>query len=168
MNSKIKIYNDTGASINELKEYYPYIEFYQFPYDSADRNKKAIKKGIIKLALPSEAQWNDNHQTWRESNFTWEELPSKHFQLLKDLLEKNSKKPKEKIRRDILHLDSAVKMNCTIFITSDYEEVASNKKEIKNICGMEIFHIPEDSVKLIEYIQSTIKNKCSSATQQIE
>lgn len=157
MNSKIKIYVDSGAGIERLKEYYPYLEFYQFPYDSPHRPKKIIKNGILKLAIPSAAQWCDSNQTWEESNFTWEECPTQYHKALKELLEKKSKKPKEKIRRDIQHLDSAIKTGCVIFITSDYEEIVSNKKEIKDICGIEIFHIPKEVIKLIEYIYELIK-----------
>lgn len=156
MNSKIKIYVDSGGNRACLEEYYKYIEFFQFPYDSSGQ-KKLVKNQINKLASPSGAQWRDCPLTWEKANFYWNELPSQYFQSIKNLLEENSKKPKEDIRRDILHLDSAIKMNCIIFITSDYEDIASKKNEIKNICGIEIFHIPKESPELIEYIRKLIK-----------
>ena len=40
MNTKIKIYSDSGANINFLKNYTDWVTFYQYPYDSSDRRKK--------------------------------------------------------------------------------------------------------------------------------
>jgi len=157
MNYKIKVYLDAGASIKNLKNYYSVLEFYQFPYDSTDRPKKAIKNEIIKLAIPSNPQWKDCNQTWKESNFTIEQLkPTCYYPLLKESIEKNSKKPKEKIRRDILHLDSAIKMSCKIFITSDREDILSNRDSIKNIYNLEIFQSDVEDSKLIEYIENIL------------
>jgi hypothetical protein len=155
MNHKIRIYADSGANIKCLDKYYSYIEFYQFPYDSAHRPKKAIENGIIKLALSSDAQWQDSNQAWEESNFLWEELPTKYFQPLEHFMK--NKLSGQDIRRDVLHLDSAIKTDCEIFITSDYQHIASNKKEIKNICGIEVFLIPKELVELIGYIRELKK-----------
>ena len=154
---KIKIYCDSGADINCLKNFYSECEFYQFPYDSPDRNKKLIKRGIIKLAVPSEVQWQDCNQTWEESNFSCNESGSPLFARLADLIEQDSKKSAKELRRDVLHLDSAYKTGCHIFITSDMD-ILSKRLEIEALCKIKVFQSHKESPKLIEYIQ-TIKCK---------
>lgn len=155
---KIRIYCDTGADINCLKSFYSECEFYQFPYDSPDRNKKLIKQGVIKLALPSEAQWQDCHQTWEESNFSWDESGSDLLTDLIALLKKDSKKSTEELRKDALHLDSAYKMKCHILITSDMD-ILSKKLDIYRLCKIKVFQSHKESEELIKHIQHLLDCK---------
>jgi hypothetical protein len=155
---KIKVYCDSGADINCLESFYLECEFYQFPYDSPDRNKKLIKQGIIKLAVPSEAQWRDSHQTWEESNFSWNESSSHLFTHLAALIKQDSKKSAAELRRDVLHLDSAYKMGCHIFITSDMD-ILSKRLEIEALCKIQVFQTHKESPQLIEHIKTIISKK---------
>lgn len=154
---KIKIYLDSGADISCLNNLE--CEFYQFPYDSPDRPKRLIKKGIIKLAVPSETQWRDSNETWEESIFPWNEhCGSSHYEALLDLITHNSKKTKEALRRDVLHLDSAYKTGCCIFITSD-KDIFSKRLEIEILCNIKVFQSHKESKELVEYIQTIISKK---------
>lgn len=151
---KSRLYIDTGANINSLKEVYPYVEFYQFPYDSSNRNKRLIQNGTIKLATPSLLQWRDANVRWNESLFQFQECtPSERYADFKKILEQNSKKPIESLRRDILHLDSAYKTGCKIFITSDNKDIVSKRKELEEIGNFKIFRSPQETDALISYIK---------------
>lgn len=155
---EVKIYCDSGADITCLKEFFSVCTLYQYPYDSADhRNKKLIKKGVIKLARPSsKTPWENLHSTWDESDFTWDEPDSLFFTDLEKLIYQNSKKNKQKLFEDVLHLDSACMTGCNIFITSDKHDIVSKRVEIEGLCGMKVFWSHKESEELIKYIQSLL------------
>ena len=67
---KSKFTVNSGADITLLKEYYPNIMFFQYPYDSSHRSKK-IKKEVAK---PSASGWKHANINWNETNSTWEDL----------------------------------------------------------------------------------------------
>lgn len=148
MNEKIKIYCDNGADINVLKKKYPNnIIYFQYPYDSNSRPKK-LKKD---LAIPSALTWATANTTWEESTFTWDDCQgSEIYTCIEKLVGKSNFK-------DILHLDSAYKTKCDIFLTSDKTDIA-NKNELEKICKYKIFFHKAET-EIIEYVEKLIKEK---------
>jgi hypothetical protein len=64
---------------------------------------------------------------------------------------------------DILHVDSAYKSGCRIFLTSDKTDIYSKKSELELICGFKFF-FHTDEQQIIECIekllhQSYLKNE---------
>ncbi len=120
----------------------------------------------MKLALPSAAQWRDCNTTWEESDFTWQEhSESDLFLSLKEIVEYDSKKSPEALRRDVLHLDSAYKTGCSVFITSD-TDISSKSEKIESLCGMKIFRSSIQSKELVEYIKMKIKEPVRSIIKE--
>ena len=144
VNSKItmKIYCDTGAFLQELKclQDRGIIELYTFKYEN--KNKRIKKSG-----LPSKATYNDlKNYTYNDlkgirlSDFSGSE---KYEQIVSVLGLEN--------RIDILHLDSAYKNKCEVFLTSDKHDIWLKREELLVILGMRIFHVAEIK-KCIDYI----------------
>jgi hypothetical protein len=133
----VKIYCDSGADISSLKEF-SHCEFYQFPYGSEHRPKKKFK-----LAKPSKTQWRDMHIPWNElNNVTWNDFSeSDIFLQIMNIIGKSN-------RRDVLHIDSAYKTGCQIFLTSDKGDIISKRTEIESLCSIKIFHSPSEIEEL--------------------
>ena len=63
-------------------------------------------------------------------------------------------------RRDILHIDSAYKTGCQIFLTSDKKDIWSKRSDLEPLLSMKIFYSASESDLLIEHIKITQdKNK---------
>jgi hypothetical protein len=145
MISTIKIYWDTGANIKFLKEHYGCCDFLQYPYDSSDRPKN--KK--MSLARPSNLPWKYAHSTWEESTFTWDEcVGSELYSQITNVVGKSNE-------RDILHIDSAYKSGCHIFLTSDKGDIWSKRADLEKICNLKIFHSndPKQHETILQYIK---------------
>jgi len=139
----VKIYCDSGADITFLKKYYNKCDFVQYPYDSSYRPKKKN----MALATPSALTWSQANTTWGESTFTWGECcGSKQFNKIMEIIGKQNK-------ADILHIDSAYKSGCHIFLTSDKRDIYSKKELLEAICNFRIFYPFEGKVAIIEYIE---------------
>lgn len=138
MSIKIKIYCDSGANIKFLKTYFSCIEFYQYPYDSQDRPRKHRPK----VAKASNLCWKNANATWEEMQTPWKDCcGSEVYESLIKIVGKSN-------HEDILHLDSAYKEGCNIFLTSDKDDIWSKRCDIERICGFNIFlHKDEESVK---------------------
>lgn len=142
-NDKIKIYRDSGADIKYLKPYYGICDFIQYPYDSEHRPKN--KK--MDLAIPSALFWEDANTTWGEMAFTWNECEGS------DICHKIAELVNDKINKaDVLHLDSAYKSECHIFLTSDKGDIWNNRSILEQICSFKIFYPKDEQQKIIEYI----------------
>lgn len=143
---KIKVYCDSGAMNKKvLRRIYSKCVFYHYPYDSADRPKDF---NII-LATPSETQWRDAHNSWGEDNFTWaDHSASEIFSEIISIIGRDNN------RRDALHLDSAYKEGCHIFLTTDKIDIYSNKFKLTDLCKLKIFYVPDELDELEKYIES--------------
>lgn len=123
----IKIYADTGADLTFLKPYKARLKIYQFLYDENVLSKK------IHLAVPSEVTWETAHITWKDFNFAWDEcVKSEKYEKIKKIIGKNN-------QMDILHLDSAYKTGCNIFLTADEKDIWSKKTELEPLLGLRVF-----------------------------
>lgn len=129
MLTKILIYRDSGANINFLKPYLQHIIVFQYPYDSPNRSKKQK----MELATPSQLTWADAHSTWKESNFKWGDCrKSKIFPDITKIIGNGNK-------QDILHVDSAYKTGCNIFLTSDKADIWTKRLELEAIPNINFF-----------------------------
>ena len=131
---EIKIYCEHGAvtkGIRKLKRN-RHIEIVHFPYD---RNSHIPK--IAGIATPSSAEI-------RNLNLPIKELPgsfadysgSAHFEEIISIVGRNN-------REDGLHIDSAFKHGCSIFLTKDKQDILAHKKELRRRLGIRFFH-PDD------------------------
>lgn len=139
---RMKIYCDTGAFLQELKRLQDIgiIELYTFKYEN--KNKHIKKSG-----LPSKATFKDL------KNYTYNDLKGicycdfsgsdKYEQIVSVLGLEN--------RVDILHLDSAYKSQCEVFLTSDKHDIWLKREELLVILGMRIFNVSEIK-ECIDYI----------------
>ncbi|MBU4269598.1 hypothetical protein L6269_03845 [Candidatus Dependentiae bacterium] len=145
--NKIKVYLDSGATDKKFIKKYCYIcDFYQYPCDSAHRTKSSS----INLAYPSEVQWRDANISWAEDSYTWGDCKgSILLSEIKNIIGKNN-------RRDALHLDSAYKTNCSIFLTSDKKDIYSNKKILEPLLKIKIFHINQDINEFELHLKATL------------
>jgi hypothetical protein len=126
-----KIYCEHGALTKQLRRLgrSGCVELVNFPYDpgpGADIQKFAD------IATPSEAQI-------RDLNLPIKDLPgvladysgSVHFSEILSIIGGSN-------RRDALHVDSAFKYGCSVFITHD-TDILNHKTELKNLLGIRFF-----------------------------
>ena len=118
-----KVYCEHGAISASLRAYRRegHIELVHFPYDPNSRSKH-----LKRLATPSRAQWKDMHvRGWDElTRFEWSDFRgSVHFKKILAILGGDK-------RRDALHIDSAYKEGCELFVTCD-NDILSKKNELE-------------------------------------
>lgn len=141
----IKVYCDASGYRKELKDFERkgYIQLVMFPYEN--KNKKIVKKG-----KPSGARWCDmGSLTWNDlGGYSWSDFNgSEGYQnILKIVGNEN--------REDALHLDSAYKNQCTIFITRDKEHIIQNKKNLEKLLDIGIYHSDENWSDILNYIMT--------------
>ena len=117
----IKVYCDTGGYRSELKDLHQkgLIQVIQFHYENRNNN-------IKNSAPPSNPTWDEMNYSWNElSDLIWDDLgktSDKHVEISRIIGKDN--------KRDIKHLDSAYMARCNAFITSDKDDICSNKNEI--------------------------------------
>jgi hypothetical protein len=126
----LKIYCDNGACPKELKKLQKegIVELYMFPYENKNKH-------IKNPSLPSNCNWKDL------KNFTYKTLPgtyddyigSDKYQKIIELLGLANK------RLDILHLDSAYKARCQIFLTNDKDDIWAHKIKLDELLNLRIF-----------------------------
>lgn len=145
MSSVIKIYCDSGADIGALKPFADLIVLYQYPYDSKHRNKKMEIEGLPIL------NWQYANTTWEESKVTWEYCKrSEIYDSIATIVGKLNDK-------DILHLDSAYKSGCCVFLTSDKKDISSKKLDLEPICKFKIFY-HKDEQQIRDYINRLLSS----------
>jgi hypothetical protein len=148
MNAKIKIYLDSGANITFLGSYRPYVILYQYPYDSG---KHRPKKRKMELAIPSAVPWQYANVTWGEMNDTCENCcKSEIYDTIAKIIGKSNSE-------DILHIDSAYKSGCHIFLTSDKRDIHSKRLELEEICGFRIFFPKDDEQQIIACVEELLR-----------
>ncbi len=138
----LKVYCEHGALSKKLRAHQRAgrIELIHFPYDPDSRSKH-----LSPSAKPSEAQWRDMNVAWNESEATWDEHSgSAYLDDIKSIIGASH-------RRDVLHVDSAYKTGCKIFITVD-NDILSKKEELEPLLGMRIFHPEMDEAELESYL----------------
>ena len=157
MQQDLKIYCDSGANIKQLDREIPNVVFYHFAYD----NHKNWRPEKQTRAVPSQARWKNIKHPWEElGDATWEDFDGgDHLLEITEIVGHNNPE-------DILHLDSAYKTGCSIFLTSDSGHIVKNKDRLESLIGIRIFNpnTEEGRKNLLDYI-AKIKKKI---TEEIE
>lgn len=118
------------------------VELVMFPYENKNKH-------IENVGLPSNCSYQDL------KNFTYGTLQgaygdysgSDKYEKIVELLGLANK------RVDILHLDSAYKTECNIFLTNDKDDIWSHKVKLEELLGFRIFCISELG-ECLSYISS--------------
>ena len=142
----MKIYCEPGALSKELRalQREGRIELVHFPYDPDSRSR-----AIAPSAVLSDAQWRDLNTTWDELGGTWEDLKgSEHLnEILRIVRPENL--------RDALHLDSAYKTGCAVFVTVD-RDILDHKEDLEKLLSIRIFHPVRDKAELDRLIRPSL------------
>lgn len=129
----IRVYCEHGAFREELwrLQQEGVIELVYFPYE-ARMNKKHQR------AQPSAVFWKDlNNVKWEEMNFPWNEMAkSDKFGLIRRILGRP--------RLDALHIDSAYKSRCSVFLSRDNQHIIANAQKLENLLSIRFFHPDEN------------------------
>ena len=134
-----KIYCEHGAMTEQIRDLARsgMLEIVHFPYDS-DSNIR------LTTAAPSAAQY-------RDLNLPIRDLPDKiadysgsiHFNEILSIVGAEN-------RRDALHIDSAFKHDCSIFVTKD-RDILSKREELESLLGIRSLH-PDEGCDLKRFI----------------
>jgi len=128
-----KVYCEHGAFRQELYQLQRdgLVELINFPYEM--RIKKKHQKG-----QPSKAKLADLKHVllaeahWRFSDFNGSEKLDQIRQILGP-----------RTRRDALHVDSAYKTGCAVFLSRDRKHILAKSHELEQLLGMRFSH-PDD------------------------
>ncbi len=131
----LKVYCDTGAYRAELKslERDGKVQLFQFKYENRNRH-------IRHNAPPSNPTWMEVKYTWNElRDLTWEDMgrTSDKRDAIGTLLGSNCV-------LDAKHLDSAYMEGCSVFLTSDKDDIVSRRSQIAELLGVSVLHFRED------------------------
>lgn len=146
----LRVYCDTGAYVKLLGplEAQGLIAVHQFKYEN---RSKRIRRG----AVPSDLRYRDL------ANYTYDDLGK--VEVLKDLTYKQlggiNSKFKELLeivghanRRDAQHLDSAQMTGCKVFLTSDKDDIWSNRESISLLTGLTVFHVQAEWDQFVAFV----------------
>ncbi len=137
----LRVYCDTGGFRPELLELAREgkISIFQFKYENRNRH-------IEQAAVPSAP-------SWKQMNYTWDEMRrTPGFESLTyDNVGSQSPKFPELLgivgpgnRTDAQHLDSAYASQCSVFLTSDKDDIWSKRNEIRSATGLMVLHVRHD------------------------
>lgn len=59
---------------------------------------------------------------------------------------------------DARHIDSAYKSNADCFLTSDYDDIISNRTALEALLGIHFFHIPSEVERFHRFIMAAEQN----------
>lgn len=139
----MKIYCDTGGYQKAFKtlQRNGLVELCTFQYEN--KNKHIADSGIPSNATYADLK-NYSYSDLSEISYSDFSGSDKYTQILSILGLEN--------RVDILHLDSAYKSQCEIFVTSDKHDILLKREELSKLLGMRIFQITElqDCIDYIE------------------
>jgi len=140
----MKVYCEHGALTFAIKKLARsrHIELVHFPYDPDSHTRR-----ISRIAEPSTAQI-------RDLNLPIRILPgaignykgSEHSEEILSILGREN-------RRDALHVDSAFKSGCVVFITQD-SDILKHKAQLQDLLGIRFFH-PYVDLRDIELVMAS-------------
>jgi len=151
----MKVYCEHGALTPKLKalQRERRIELIHFPYDS-----EATTKHISPTAAVSDADWQDlNVKGWSDLAHVpnWDDFKgSEHLPQIRTIIGLSS-------RRDALHVDSAYKSGCRMFITTD-GDILNHRERLEALLGIRFFDPERDAEALCKFIEHT--DGCPSST----
>jgi hypothetical protein len=135
------VYCDSGGFRPELLDLARrgQISLFQFKYENRNRH-------IKQAAVPSAS-------TWEQMNYTWDEMrrtPGLES-VTYDSIGAQSSKFQELLgivgvgnRTDAQHLDSAYATQCSVFLTSDKDDIWSKRDAIREVAGLTVLHVQDD------------------------
>jgi hypothetical protein len=138
----MRIYCEHSALSRRLKAHARAgrIELVYFPVDPNSRTKH-----IAPTATPSQVEWDDLNVSWDEGKCQkpcpWDNL--KGSSLFAEILSVIG--PQH--RRDALHVDSAHKSGCPIFVTVD-SDILGRRNQLQELLGIQFFHPDDDRDEL--------------------
>ncbi|MHB8732617.1 MAG: hypothetical protein ACYDAB_12605 [bacterium] len=140
-----KIYCEHGALTPVLRslQHKGLVELFQFPYDPESLS------GILKVASPSAGQWRDMNLPFNQATFPFNAATGSQY--LADI----TRIVGGANRRDALHIDSAFKTGCRIFVTRD-ADVLSCRVELEALLPIRFFHPDNDADALLKAIEEPI------------
>lgn len=143
----IKIYCDNGACTSELTRLKKEgcVDLFMFKYENKNRH--------VSSGLPSKATHKDL------KNYTFNDLKElcyadfhgseKYGEIASVVGLEN--------RVDVLHLDSAYKNKCHIFVTNDKDDIGSKRDQLERLLNMRIFCVNEME-SCVSYIEEILNN----------
>ncbi len=139
------VYCDTGGYRKELKKYGKHISLRMFEYENTNKNTS-------NNCLPaSNLTFNDlKDSPAKVGDLTFDDFTSSDkIKQIEQIVGKENQK-------DIFHLDSAYKSKCDIFLTSDYDDIYSNKEELEKLLNFKIFLSSKELSLIEDYINEII------------
>lgn len=142
----LRVYCDTGGFRPELLdlEQEGRIVLFQFKYENRNRR-------IQRAAVPSNPSWKQMNYTWDEmrrtpglESLTYDNIGNhtpKFAELLAGVGASN--------RVDAQHLDSAHASQCSVFLTSDKDDIWSKRQEIREVTDLVVLHVQRDWVEFL-------------------
>ena len=146
----LRVYCDTGGVRPELVELQRQgkVALYQFKYENRNRH-------IKRAAVPSAPSWKQLNYTWDEMRrtaefeaITWDSLASrspKYSELLRIVGPANEV--------DAQHLDSAYSTGCSVFLTSDKDDICSHREELQAVTDFSVLHITADWQEFLALVE---------------
>lgn len=139
----LRVYCDSGGFRKELHalERGGQVVVLTYAYENSTRK-------IRHRAPGSNPTWDEGDSTWESAEGSWEDAGrTSHLweSILKLLGPGNT--------RDAKHLDSAVMANCALFLTSDFDDLASKSEEILALTGVRVFHAVKDWSRFLRYVE---------------
>ena len=142
----MRVYCEHGAITSDLRrlQHEGVVELVRFPYDPNSRSRH-----INTVAVPSAAQLRDLNLTFAELAFAFSDHQgSQHLSDIVRLIGPGN-------RRDALHIDSAFKSGCGIFVTQD-KDILRYRQHLEGLLGIRFFHPDDDKEALLDFIRSQV------------
>lgn len=138
-----KVYCEHGAFRQELYQLQrdDLVELVNFPYEM--RIKKKHQK-----SQPSNAKLADlKHVLLAEAHWRFPDFNgSKKLDQIRQILGPRT-------RRDALHVDSAYKSGCAVFLSRDRKHILAKAQELEQLLGMRFFHPDDQWYDFLKFIK---------------
>jgi hypothetical protein len=146
----LRVYCDTGGYRSELAalENRGVIQVCQFKYENRNRR---IRRG----ATPSKPSWTQLKYQWTElrratpgfEELSWNSL-GKHSERFSEILAIIGAHN----RADAQHIDSAYASGCSVFLTSDKDDILSKRSALRSVTGMMVLHVKDDWNEFLQMV----------------
>lgn len=129
----LKIYVDTGGNTTQLRPLRDAGQIALFAAD-VDNGSYSPKRGV--QVKSTNEPWKKDNQSWDEDHETWddEDNASEVYRDLVHLIGRN---------KDSLHLDTAYRISCHAFLTSDKGDIVKKREEIFALTKIKVFYNDE-------------------------
>lgn len=141
----IKVYCEHSALTKAVRNLQKQglITLLHFPYDPDSRSRT-----LSTLAIPSEAQVRDLNLSYSELPGSFDDYSgSEHYRAILTVVGPAN-------RRDALHVDSAFKSGCSLFLTRD-SDILRCREELTALLGILFLHPDHDQERLLAIVSAT-------------